>query len=127
LGTKACCDSVWTFESFAVLDLSRRGGKQGAGVELLLNGLPAIAFAVQHIGIQKILGDTLAIIFHWLAKTADMLDGASGVIHSDHIQFGRLLERGETGNGDNGSESNDAGCNGYLPGAFPAVDELTQM
>src|SRR3546814_7076433 len=78
LGTEACRDGVLPFELFAVLRLDGCRGQQGARVELLLYRLPAVALAVQHVSVQKILGDALAVVFERLAQAADMFDGAGG-------------------------------------------------
>src|SRR5690606_17146871 len=51
--------SIRPFEPFAVLDLDVRRGQEGAGVELVFDGLTAVAFAVQHVGVQTTLCDAL--------------------------------------------------------------------
>src|SRR3546814_7384898 len=83
LSTEACRDGVLPFESFAVLRLDGCRGQQGARVELLLYRLPAVALAVQHVRVQKILGDALAVVFQRLAQGTDMFDGAGGAIRSE--------------------------------------------
>src|SRR3546814_3346056 len=52
----------------------------------------AVALAVQHVSVQKILGDALAVVFERLAQAADMFDGAGGAIDADHIHFRRSEE-----------------------------------
>src|SRR3546814_20324519 len=87
----------------------------------------AVALAVQHVSVQKILGDALAVVFERLAQAADMFDGAGGAIDADHIHFRWLFQRGEARNSSDGGQGDQASTEGHLPGAFTAADELAEV